>query len=87
MRTSGYIPSPQDLPAFPGLKSARPKTPVQGGRKLRKRWKNQEGTIYEWDSRHGTIEKYDKRGRHLGEFNPNTGEQIKPADRSRRVEP
>ena len=28
---------------------------------------------YEWDSQHGTVEKYDKKGRHLGEFDPDTG--------------
>ncbi|WP_134705485.1 MULTISPECIES: colicin E3/pyocin S6 family cytotoxin [unclassified Rahnella] len=43
--------------------------------------------IYEWDSQHGTVEVYDKSGRnHLGEFNPETGFQTKPADSSRRVE-
>jgi hypothetical protein len=50
----------------------RPKTPVKGGGGLRKRWKDAEGNIYEWDSQHGRLEKYDKRGRHLGEFDPDT---------------
>ncbi|QZV15314.1 colicin E3/pyocin S6 family cytotoxin [Pseudomonas aeruginosa] len=30
---------------------------------------------------------YDKRGRHLGEFNSNTGARTKPADPKRSVEP
>ncbi|GAP99244.1 colicin E3/pyocin S6 family cytotoxin [Leptolyngbya sp. NIES-2104] len=30
----------------------------------------------EWDSRHGTIEKYDRKGKHLGKFDPITGEQL-----------
>jgi hypothetical protein len=41
--------------------------------------------IYEWDSRHGLVEKYDKRGNHLGEFNPVTGEKINPRVASRRI--
>jgi hypothetical protein len=45
------------------------------------------GAIYEWDSQHGTVEKYDARGRHLGEYDPDTGEELKSADPSRRVEP
>ena len=45
------------------------------------------GIIYEWDSQHGTVEIYDRSGRnHLGEFDPETGEQTKPADPSRKVE-
>ena len=43
--------------------------------------------IYEWDSQHGTVEKYDAQGRHLGEYDPETGEELNPADPSRRVEP
>jgi len=84
---SAYVPSPKELPGFPEAKPSKPKTPVQGGGGLRKRWKDSNGTIYEWDSRHGTVEKYDRRGRHLGEFDPNTAEPLKDADRSRRVEP
>lgn len=45
------------------------------------------GFIYEWDRQHGTVEKYNKRGKHLGEFDPNTGEQNKAADKTRRVDP
>ena len=45
------------------------------------------GIIFEWDSQHGAVEMYDKRGRHLGEYDPTTGEQTKPADKTRSVEP
>jgi hypothetical protein len=54
---------------------------------LRRRWKDLEGNVYEWDSMHGKVEKYDRRGRHLGEFDPVSGEQTKPADPGRLVEP
>lgn len=81
------VPPPRKLPAFPDAQRAKPKTPVQGGGGLRPRWKDRDGTIYEWDRQHGTVEKYDKRGRHLGEFDPNTGQRTKHADPSRRVEP
>jgi len=60
---------------------------VQGGGALRKRWKDDKGYIYEWDSKLGTIEIYSKRGEHLGEFDPETGQQVKPAHPARRIEP
>ena len=53
---------------------------------LRHRWKDAAGTIFEWDYRHGRVEKYDRLGRHLGEFDPVTGAQTKPAS-NRVVEP
>jgi hypothetical protein len=43
--------------------------------------------ILEWDSRHGRLEVYDKGGNHLGEFDPNTGEQLKPPAPGRTIEP
>lgn len=82
-----YQPPPGELSGFPDVRLSRPKTSVQAGGGLRKRWKDQEGNIYEWDSQHGTLEKYNKRGKHLGEFDPNTGVQTKPADSERTVEP
>ncbi|MGG6267990.1 colicin E3/pyocin S6 family cytotoxin [Leptolyngbya sp. AN03gr2] len=82
-----YIPAPKLLQAFPDAKPVKPKTSVQGGGGLRKRWKDEEGNIYEWDSRHGTIEKYDRKGKHLGEFDPITGEQLKPANPDYEVDP
>ena len=70
------------------MKKAKPKTPVQGGGKLRARWKDKEGNIYEWDYQHGTLEKHNKRGKHLGEFDKDTGKQLKPANKKRNpIEP
>lgn len=81
-----YYPAPKGLPAFPDATRATRKTPIKGGG-LRKRWKTPNGKIFEWDSQHGAVEMYDKRGRHLGEYDPTTGEQTKPADNTRKVEP
>ncbi|WP_415760693.1 colicin E3/pyocin S6 family cytotoxin [Pseudomonas sp. LT1P18] len=81
-----YHPAPTALPAFPDIKPAPMKTSVRGGGKKRRRWKDPSGRIYEWDSQHGKVELYTKQGKHLGEYNPETGEQTKPADPARRVE-
>lgn len=81
-----YCPAPRTLPAFSKATKAASKTPIRGGG-LRKRWKDDDGTIYEWDYAHGTVEKYDSRGHHQGEFDPDSGKQLKPAAPSRRVEP
>lgn len=81
------IPPPANLPAFPDARHAKPRTAVKGGGALRKRWKDSEGRIYEWDSRHGTVELFDPRGKHLGEFDPNTGRQLKPANPHYTVDP
>jgi hypothetical protein len=83
----GYHPPPKELAAFPNAKVAPRKTSVKGGGGLRKRWKTQTGEIFEWDSQHGTVEKYNKRGKHLGEFDAETGTQTKSADSTREVEP
>ncbi|QHA81026.1 S-type Pyocin [Pseudomonas mediterranea] len=82
-----YYPPPKVLSAFPDARIAPRKTPIKGGGGLRKRWKTKDGTIFEWDSQHGAVERYNKRGKHLGEFDPETGEQTKDADDSREVEP
>jgi putative cytotoxic protein/uncharacterized protein DUF4157 len=82
-----HQPAPKQLPAFPNAQRVPPKTPVQGGGGMRKRWKDPDGNIYEWDSQHGAVEKYNSRGVHLGEFDPNTGAQTKPADKTRKVDP
>jgi hypothetical protein len=81
-----YHPAPTALPAFPDIKPAPMKTSVRGGGKKRRRWKDPSGRIYEWDSQHGKVELYTKQGKHLGEYNPETGEQTKPADPARRVD-
>lgn len=73
-------------PAFPDLTRVPPKTSRPGG-KLRARWKDTEGNIYEWDYQHGRLEKYDRRGNHQGEYDPATGKQTKPRDPTRKVEP
>jgi hypothetical protein len=74
------------LPAFPKATKSASKTPIRGGG-LRKRWKDDDGTIYEWDYAHGTVEKNDSWGHHQGEFDPDNGKQLKAALPSRRVEP
>ncbi|MDP9785617.1 colicin E3/pyocin S6 family cytotoxin [Pseudomonas fluorescens] len=81
-----YHPKPDLLPAFPDAKWAPPKTRMKGGG-LRPRWKDNEKLIYEWDFQHGAVEKYNKRGKHLGEFDPITGAQTKPANPTRWIEP
>jgi len=82
-----YIPPPKESAGFPGAKQTKRKTSTQGKGGLRRRWKDANGVIFEWDSQHSMVEKYDKRGVHLGEYDPDTGEQTKPADLGRNVEP
>jgi hypothetical protein len=77
---------PTKLKGFPRASKASPKTPRPGGG-LRHRWIDDDGRILEWDYQHGTVEQYDKRGKHLGEFDPDTGSQLKPANRHRKIEP
>ncbi|WP_411389167.1 colicin E3/pyocin S6 family cytotoxin [Pseudomonas sp. MPB23] len=86
MGDHSYHPPPKRLTAFPDAVKAEAKTRVQGGGAIRKRWKDRKGRIYEWDSQHGAVEIYDKQGKHLGEFDAETGEQTKPAKPGRTVE-
>ena len=83
----GVQPVPDTLAGFPGAQRTKAKTSVQGGGGMRARWLLPDGSILEWDSRHGAVEKYNKRGNHVGEFDPNTGAQTKPADKTRKVDP
>jgi hypothetical protein len=88
MSTTPMIRPPPTLKAFPRAERTKPKTPRLGGGGLRRRWIDHDADrIYEWDSRHGKVEAYDGRGRHLGEFHPDTGEMTKPADPTRRITP
>lgn len=82
-----YHHPPILLPGFPEATKTGRKTAVRGGGKLRKRWKTAKGLIFEWDYQHGMVEMYNKRGKHLGEFNPETGIQTKDADPKRSIEP
>lgn len=82
-----YIPPPRALKAFPDAFIVKGKTQIQGSSQKRRRWQTVDGKLYEWDYQHGAVEKYDRNGKHLGEFDPITGEQVKSADPSRRIEP
>ncbi len=84
---TAYVPPPADnrLPGFPLARRAKGKTRFFGG--IRRRWNDVDGTILEWDYRHGRVEKYSARGSHLGEFDPETGEQIGVRQFYRSVEP
>lgn len=75
---SYHVP-PQALPGFPDAVRVPQKT-------HRARWKLPDGSILEWDYQHGRVEKYNPRGKHQGEFDPNTGEQTKPRNPSRTTE-
>jgi hypothetical protein len=81
--TETYAP----IPALSDAKWAKSKTSVQGGGGLCPWWKSWDGTIYEWDFQQGAVKKYNKRGKHLGEFDHETGIQTKPADPTKKVEP
>ena len=81
------IPAPRVLAAFPDFRLVRSKTPTRGGGTLRRRWKGPDGRIAEWDSLHGALELYSARGRHLGEYDPVSGIQLKAANPRYSVEP
>lgn len=68
-----YVTPPKDLPGFP---KATKENPI--GPRWRKRWRDDKGNLYEWDYQHGTVEKYSKNDKHLGEYDPTTGDQTKP---------
>lgn len=76
----GYTPPPSDkvLPGFPDATYVGRGSPKAGGG-YRARWSLSDGRILEWDSAHGTIEMWTngkKNAKHMGEFNPATGEQL-----------
>jgi hypothetical protein len=74
-----YNPPPERLEAFPDAQRAK----IMG---RRRRWKDNDGNIYEWDSQHGAVEKYSKKGKHLGEYDPITGQQTGPVKPERKPE-
>ena len=80
-----YHPAPKGLTAFPDAVRDKSKNSVKGGGGLRRRWRDRKGRIYEWDSENGRVELYDKQGKHLGEFNPETGERTKDAEPGRKT--
>ncbi len=86
--SSRYIQPPRALPGFPNaLPERKLKTPIPGASgKLRRRWREGQ-RILEWDYQHGRVEMYDHKGRHLGEFDANTGEQLKEPVPGRKIEP
>lgn len=66
-----YFPAPKStggITGVPGLKEVRSKD-------NRRRWKDKDGNIYTWDSKTGALEKFNKRGKHLGEYDPKTGQR------------
>jgi hypothetical protein len=75
-----HIVPPRQLKAFPDARSVKPKS-------QRRRWKDNDGKIYEWDSQHGTVEIFDKQGHHIGEYDADTGAQTKPRNSNYAVEP
>jgi len=75
---SYHVP-PKALPGFPTAEKIRTKTG-------RARWGLPDGSILEWDYQHGRVEKYNPRGKHQGEYDPNTGEQTKPKNPGRKTE-
>jgi hypothetical protein len=85
-RDFGYRPAPEELLAFPDTYPVPSKTSVKGGGKRRARWLDSKGRIYEWDYMHGAVEQYTKQGKHLGEFNAETGERLSKADPKRNTE-
>lgn len=74
-----YVTPPKDLKGFPNAKPAK-----RLGR--RKRRVDDDSNIYEWDYQHGAVEKYSKNGKHLGEYDAETGAQNKPGDSQRKPE-
>lgn len=73
---------------FPTLNAIVLRHLGRGGAGLRPRWRDRRtGRIYEWDSRHGTVEVFDRQGRHIGEFHPSSGKQLKDPNPNYRVDP
>lgn len=85
-----YFPAPktEDITGFPGLIEQKRKTRKRNGGGLRERWKDAKGKrLFEWDSEKGELEVYRYSDvKHLGSFDPYTGERRGPAKDERRIE-
>lgn len=81
-----HVVPPKWLKGFPGANRVTPKTARPGGG-LRARWRGPDGMIYEWDYQHGAVEVYDRNGKHLGQYDPVTGQRTGRAVPRRTVEP
>ena len=81
-----HVSPPDELKGFPQAARAKPKTPRPGGG-LRRRWKDDDGMIFEWDYQHGHVEVYDRHGKHLGGHDAETGAKVFEGDSARRIEP
>ncbi len=52
-----------------------------------RRWRSDDGKrLYTWDSLHGEVEVFNRRGKHLGEMDPQTGKMTKPAVAGRKID-
>ncbi|KAB0517260.1 S-type pyocin domain-containing protein [Pseudomonas extremorientalis] len=85
----GYHPAPKtkEITGFPGLIEQKRKTRKRNGGGLRERWKDAKGKrLFEWDSEQGELEVYRYSDvKHLGSFDPYTGERRGPAKDERRI--
>ena len=85
----GYHPAPktEEITGFPGLIEQKRKTRKRNGGGLRERWKDAKGKrLFEWDSEQGELEVYRYSDvKHLGSFDPYTGERRGPAKDERRI--
>ncbi len=80
-----YYQAADYLEGFPGSYRVKGKTPMGDGKKLRRRWKTEDGKILEWDYQHGEVEMYTEKGKHLGAYDPDTGEKVKEPDNKRNI--
>ena len=80
-------PRTEDITGFPGLVKQKRKTSKKDGSGLRERWKDAKGRrLFEWDSEKGELEVYRYSDvKHLGSFDPYTGERRGPAKDERKI--
>ncbi|MCS5707345.1 hypothetical protein CC99x_000360 [Candidatus Berkiella cookevillensis] len=80
-----YYSAADYLEGFPGSYRVQGKTPMGDGKKLRRRWKTEDGKILEWDYQHGEVEMYTEKGKHLGAYDPDTGKKVKEPNNERNI--